>query len=176
MLVDHPFPVLHTKRLLLRQMTEADADKIHKLFTDAIVNQFIQRPPERKDKDGLAFVERITKSIANNEISHWIITKKDNSQVLGSICLWNFIDDRSVAEVGYDLFPQFHGKGIMTEALNEVLEFGFNQLKIKTVEAFTHRNNKNSTNLLIKTGFELDEYKVDSDNLNNIIFIKRNNV
>jgi len=176
MLANHTFPELKTTRLLLRQIIEADASLMHQLRTDVIVNRFIQRPSERKDNDGLAFVERITNGIANNDIFHWIITNNENSQLFGSICLWNFNDDKSAAEVGYDLFSQYHGKGIMSEALNEVLEFGFKQLKLKTIEAFTHKDNKSSTNLLMKNGFGQDETRSDPDNLNNIIFIKRNHL
>lgn len=166
------FPTLKTERLILRKPKANDAEVIFELRTDEVVNEFIQRPPERKDNNGSEFIERITKGISNGEILYWIISKKNDPQLMGTICLWNFNETRTIAEVGYDLFTKHHGKGIMNEALDAVLSHGFHSLKLNAIEAFTHKDNSRSTHLLIKNGFVLDRKRKDLDNLNNIIFIK----
>ena len=58
-----------------------------------------------------------------------------------------------IAEVGYDLNPIFQRKGIMSEALNKVINFGFNELGLDNIEAYTHIQNENSKKLLEKNGF-----------------------
>ena len=167
-------PTLRTERLILRQPKENHAEAIHELRTDEVVNKYIQRPTERKDNNGSEFIDRINKSMAKGEIFYWIISKKNDHQLMGSICLWNFSKNKTIAEVGYDLFPKHHSKGIMTEALDAVLSYGFHSLKLNAIEAFTHKDNSRSTHLLIKKGFVLDEKRKDLDNLNNVIFIKNN--
>ncbi len=116
----------------------------------------------------------IKKAFKNNQSYYWVITEQPNPQMIGSICLWNFSEDRKYAEVGYDLSPQFQGKGMMTEALQSVLNFGFQHLHLHSIEAFTHHQNENSKKLLKINGFQLIKGKKDEDNLDNIIYeIKR---
>jgi len=168
------FPQFTTKRLKLRRLLMSDCEDVFMLRTDKKVNKFIERPISRRDKNGAEFITRIHKSIADNNIYHWVISLQENTKLLGTICLWNFNKNREVVEVGYDLFPQYQGQGIMTEALNAVLDFGFNTASFKTIEAFTHKDNKASKKLLIKNGFLQDENRKDRENTNNIIFIKQN--
>ncbi|MBN4070205.1 GNAT family N-acetyltransferase [Olleya sp. AH-315-F22] len=169
----YTFPQLTTKRLKLRRLLMSDSKDVFQLRTDKEVNTFIERPTTRTEKSGEEFVARINKSIANNSVYQWVISLQENSKLLGTICLWNFKEDKTVAEVGYDLFPQYQGQGIMTEALSEVLNFGFNA-GFKSIEAFTHIENKASIKLLIKNGFFEDKNRNDKENANNIIFIKQN--
>jgi len=168
------FPIIETEQLVLRELLLSDQELIYSLRTNTEVIKYIDRPISRKDKNGLAFVERINNSIKNKDIFYWIISLKGSSKLIGSICLWNFSSDKSIAEVGYELFPEYFRKGLMNEALIAVLDFGFNRIQFKTIEAFTHRDNLGSKKLLIKNDFVEDSTRVDADNLNNIIFIKTN--
>jgi ribosomal-protein-alanine N-acetyltransferase len=85
--------------------------------------------------------------------------------------LWNFSENKKRAEVGYDLNPIYQRKGIMNEALKQIIEFGFVDLNLDKIEAFTHAENENSLKLLEKNGFYIDENRKDEDNLNNLIFV-----
>jgi RimJ/RimL family protein N-acetyltransferase len=170
----HTFPQLITKKLILRRLLMSDCEDVFKLRTDKEVNKFIERPVSRTEKNGEEFVKRIHKSIADNSIYHWVISLQENTKLLGTICLWNFKEDKTVAEVGYDLFPEYHNQGIMTEALISVLNFGFGIAGFNAIEAFTHKDNKASIKLLLKNGFLEDENRRDSENANNTIFVKQN--
>jgi ribosomal-protein-alanine N-acetyltransferase len=48
------------------------------------------------------------------------------------------------AEIGYELLPSFQGKGIMHEAISEVIEFGFQEMQLQTIEAWSKIENFNS--------------------------------
>ena len=84
--------------------------------------------------------------------------------------MWNFSKDYKTAEVGYDLNPNFQKKGVMSEALNSVVNFGFIELYIDRIEAFTHIQNENSKKLLVKNGFSIIEYRKDNNDLSNVVF------
>ena len=71
--------------------------------------------------------------------------------MIGSICLWNFSEDRKVAEIGYDLDPKYQRKGIMTESINAVLNFGFRKLSLEKIEAFTQKQNKERNFIVLGT-------------------------
>jgi ribosomal-protein-alanine N-acetyltransferase len=90
--------------------------------------------------------------------------------MVGSVCLWNISPDRTSAELGYDLHPKFQGKGIMSEAVDAVLKFGFQTIDLQTIEAFTSRYNEASIKLLIRKRFVPDENRRDEDNPDNLIY------
>jgi len=165
-----PFPRLVTERLTLRQTTKDDREEILFLRSDKEVNKYIKRPTPRNIKDAEEFVNKITKGIENGKNIYWSISMKGTTKMIGSICLWNFSLDRTVAEVGFDLSPEFHNQGIMSEALNCVLNFGFNNLELDEIEAFTHYGNESSKKLLMKNNFSLIENRKDKDDADNIIF------
>ena len=165
-----PFPRLVTERLTLRQTTKNDCEEILFLRSDKEVNKYIKRPTPRNVRDAEEFVNKIAKGIENGENIYWGITLKGSTKMIGSICLWNFSSDRKKAEVGYDLSPEFQNQGIMSEALKCVLNFGFKNLELDEIEAFTHYGNESSKRLLMKNNFSLIENRKDKDNADNIIF------
>ena len=55
--------------------------------------------------------------------------------------------------MGYALHPDFHGAGVMSEAMDVVLDYGFNKMKLHSIEAHVHPDNLASINLLQKKGF-----------------------
>ena len=149
------FSEIKSERLLLRKIEESDWEVVLFLRSDKTITKFIERPENRKTK--------------NKSIS-WGITIKTNPQIIGTICLWNFSKDNKIAEVGYDLKLEFQGNGIMSEALNCIINFGFNELKLDKIEAFTHTKNENSKRLLEKCEFLLNEDRKDRENDSNVIF------
>ncbi len=167
---------LQTKRLSLRPLELSDRYEVFFLRSDKTVNQFIKRPEVKTVSDVIPFMERIQQHTKNQHSYYWCIalTEDPDLKMIGSICLWNFSEDRRTAEVGYDLHPDFHGKGIMTEALQKIIEVGFKELRLDTIEAFTHRDNKKSIQLLEKSAFGHLPERVDDDNPDNVIFEIRN--
>jgi ribosomal-protein-alanine N-acetyltransferase len=94
--------------------------------------------------------------------------------LIGTICLWNFSADHTIAEIGYELEPAFQGKGLMSEAVQCVIDFGFNSLHLKALEAFTHKDNTSSMHVLLKNNFQLDPNRKDEENEDNRIYILAN--
>ena len=168
-----PFPELRTERLRLRQIVKTDWREILFLRSDETVTKYIKRPENRRTKnevDALIFIEMIHKAVEDNISVSWGITFLDNPVILGTICLWNFSEDAKTAEVGYDLNPKCQGKGIMSEAIRHVLSFGFGELKLDIIEAFTDNENVSSRLLLERNGFELIKGRKDEGNSSNLIF------
>ncbi len=170
---DVHFPELFTNRLVLRALETSDWEEILFLRSDKEVNQFIKRPPERQTtnkRQALEFIERINGEKNTVEWFYWCVTFKDNPTTIGTICLWNFTSESESAELGYDLHPTFQGQGIMSEAIEKVIDFGFNSLNKIRIEAFTHIDNRSSIKLLNRHNFKLNNNRRDDKNENNQIF------
>jgi ribosomal-protein-alanine N-acetyltransferase len=159
-----PFPQLITERLSLRQLSLKDAEEIFALRSDEIVNKHLNRPKATSIEDAIAFINKINFAIDANQSIFWSICFKGESQLIGTICLWNFLEEENKAEIGYELLPQFHGKGIMQEAFLKVVEFGFQTLELNSIEAWTTVPNNGSIKILERNHFKRDqelESKID---------------
>ena len=163
-------PILQTPRLTLREVYESDWQQILRLRSDSQVNALVDRPGAKTKEDAIAFIKKVRGTNEVEKLVYWGITLREIDEVLGSICIWKFSEDRKTAEVGYDLSVAAQGKGYMTEAMQAVLDFGFSKLGLGTVEAFTQSNNFASTKLLGKFGFNLLADRKDETNKLNAVY------
>jgi ribosomal-protein-alanine N-acetyltransferase len=99
-----------------------------------------------------------------------MVTIKNEVGLIGTVCLWNFYNDNSAAEIGYELETASKGKGYMNEAVATVIDFAFQSLGLIKVDAYTHKENKSSEKLLLMNRFELNTDKIDAENPDNLIF------
>lgn len=166
----NPFPILTTERLILRKISADDAQAIYLQRSSEVVNKYIARVPMADLTEAHAWITRINNNVDAGLSINWAITLKENGEFIGLICLWNFSEDRTIAETGYELSPAYHGKGYMNEALQCVLDFGFSQLHLKTITAYTHRDNARSLLLLRKNGFIWNEGEIDEGFPHNVIY------
>jgi [ribosomal protein S5]-alanine N-acetyltransferase len=151
-----PFPGLTTERLNLRQMKIQDENEIFALRSDERVQEFLDRPKAKIIDDARKFIEKINDGIAKNEWIYWGITLKNESKLIGTICFWNISKEHFRAEIGYELHPDFQGKGIMQEAIIKVIDYGFEKIKFNSIVANLDPNNSKSIKLLERNGFICD--------------------
>lgn len=144
------FPMLTTERLTLRQLSESDVQEIFLLRSDKTINKFLNRKPSETLDDALSFI----KNIRSNELLYWAVTQTKSEKLVGTICLFDLSDELSKCEIGYELLADHQGKGIMSEALQKVVGFAVDTVGVKTIEAFTHKENHSSTKLLEKLNFQ----------------------
>ena len=140
------------------------------------MSRYIARPIQQYISEAKAFIEKVKKGYSNNSYCYWVLCLKDNPAFIGSICLWNFSEDGTIAETGYEMLPEHYGKGYMHEALGAIVEYAFGVLKLIAIEAFTHCDNIRSKNLLEKSGFLRCEGRVDEDVETNVIYRKAEHV
>jgi ribosomal-protein-alanine N-acetyltransferase len=163
-----PFPVLKTGRLTLRQLSVNDDKEIFALRSDKQVNKYIDRDPSNTIEDARKFIHKIAEVVRQGEGIYWAITLADNDKLVGTICLFNFSNENDQAEIGYELLPAFQRQGIMQEAISKVISFGFQVIGLKTIEAYTHLKNENSSKLLERNNFRKQE---NTDNSSNNMFV-----
>ncbi len=164
------FPVLETERLTLRKLNLNDTKAIFGLRTNKEVVEFIDRKTLNNLSETRAFIDRISQLTTNNKGVFWVIESKNNNQVIGTIGLRNFEDEEDYAEIGYELDPSYQQKGFMSEAFEVVLKYGFKQMELKTIEAFTHKNNTASISLLEKQKFVFEPEIKDEGFENNLSY------
>jgi [ribosomal protein S5]-alanine N-acetyltransferase len=154
-----PFPEIKTNRLLLRRMKNSDAPDLLFLRSDDKVMQYIGREKTKTVEEASAFIDKINTSVDTNEAIMWAIALKDNpGTMIGTICYWNIQTDHYRAEIGYILHPDHWNKGLMKEAVQAVIDYGFTQLKLHSIEGHINPANIVSGIVLEKCGFTREAY------------------
>lgn len=154
-----PFRELHTERFVLRQLQQANAPALLQQRSDPRIIRYLDREPDTSLEQTTALIERITQSAVDNAGVTWgIVRSAATQELLGTIGLWRIMADHHRAEIGYGLHPDYWQQGIMSEALAAVLNFGFQELKLHSVEANVNPHNTASKRLLEKHGFVQEAY------------------
>jgi [ribosomal protein S5]-alanine N-acetyltransferase len=154
---ENRFPILKTERLILRCISENDADSLTILRSDSEVNKYLDRPKITALNDTQLFIQKILRGIVEKTNYYWIITQKEDELLIGTICLWNFSEDKKNVEIGFELLPHFQGKGLMKEAISKIIQFSVEDLELTKIIAFAKKNNQKSIKLLEKAGFFEDK-------------------
>lgn len=148
-----PFPIIETERLVLRQITNDDVNEIFELRSNPETMKYIPRPLVKTIEDALEHIATIEEKIVLSEGINWGITLKGNSKILGIIGYYRIQPENFRAEIGYMLLPEFHGKGIITEAVQRLITYGFDDLKLHSIEAVIDPENFASEKVLQKCNF-----------------------
>jgi len=164
-----PFPVLTTNRLTLRQLTIEDKQNIFALRSDPPINKYLEREPSKTIEDAIDFINKTNDNNKNNNSIYWTISLTSTKKLVGTICLFDFSIENNSCEIGYELMTNFQGQGIMKEAVDIVIAYAFQTLRLQKIVAFTHYENLNSIKLLTKCNF-LQSKEVDKENPESTVF------
>ena len=149
----HPFKNLHTERLLLRRLHDDDVNEVFELRSNPEVMKYVPRPLAKTKEEALAHIALIEDKIVNNLGINWAITLKGSPKMVGIIGHYKIQPENFRSEIGYMILPQYNGKGITTEALKAVVEYGFELLQLHSTEAIIDPENSASEKVLQKNGF-----------------------
>jgi len=154
------FPKLETKRLVLRKLEESDAEALFENYSDEDIAKNFMDEPFGDIKQASQFIEAFNAEFSQGKAITWAIAIKITDQMIGT-CSY-MIETSTCAEIGYDLAKTHWGKGIMTEALEAMIGYGFDELGIEKIKADTLSNNSRSLNLLKRLEFQLDDVRENS--------------
>jgi ribosomal-protein-alanine N-acetyltransferase len=126
--------------------------------TDERVMKYIERPRPANISETIAFINKINEQEKNNDLITWGIALKNEPKLIGTVCYLNIKKENYRSELGYALHPDFHNKGIMNEVLVAVIDYGFNIMKLHSIEANINPGNIASQKLLEKHKFIREAY------------------
>ena len=150
-----PFPTLTTERLTLREVVADDADDVFAFRADAEVQRY-NLIPMRDRREALTLVRTMRGWYVSRYAIQWGITLRGENRVLGLCGLHDWSGHHRRASIGYDLLRSHWGQGIASEAMREVVRFGFEDMDLDRLEALTIAENARSIRLLERLGFTLE--------------------
>lgn len=148
-----PFPELRTTRLHLRELNRNDVQALFEMRKDEALMEHIGKRRASTLQDAADLLERTINDRKENNGLTWALTLKDQDEMIGTIGYYRLQKEHYRGEVGYMLMQEHWGKGLMTEALEAVVQFGFNGMGFHSIEAVTDPANERSNRLLQRAGF-----------------------
>ncbi|SOC05318.1 ribosomal-protein-alanine N-acetyltransferase [Ureibacillus xyleni] len=147
------YPSLETDRLKLQLFTLEDAEKVFLHFSDFHITEFMDIEPCSNLKEA----EEIIQYHLDDEGCRWGLYEKESEQFIGTIG-FHYLrkSEKFIAEVGFDLNKTYWGKGYISEALNEVITFGFSNMGLDIIDATVDPNNVRSIQLMKKFSFSVE--------------------
>jgi ribosomal-protein-alanine N-acetyltransferase len=150
------FPVLHTSRLILREIVPSDAEAILRIRGDVRVTRLNSGKPMESLGEAHDLIEKTRQAFADQRRIDWGIVCKDEPQIglVGRVGYNYWLRQDRRASIGYDLGYAHWGSGIMTEAVRAIVMFGFERMDLNRIEADTDAENYGSMRVLEKVGFK----------------------
>src|SRR5882762_3608868 len=124
--------ILQTPRLYLRQFTVNDATLIQQLNSDPEVLKYLHEPLLESEEHAKTILTTIILPQYQNNLGRWAIHTKDNNEFIGW-CGLKYLIETDEIDLGYRLIKSAWGKGFALEAAQYCLDYGFNQLHLKTI-------------------------------------------
>lgn len=159
---------IETRRLILRPALPEDAKPMFENWaSDPEVTKFLTWPPHGSIDVSAAVIRSWIEGYSRDDYYQWMIClKEDVHSPIGSISAVEHNDTVEKAEIGYCIGRNWWRKGIMTEALRAVIEYLFNEVGMRRVEARHDPRNPNSGAVMRKCGMKYEGTARQSDRNN----------
>ncbi|MGN7477796.1 GNAT family N-acetyltransferase [Solibacillus silvestris] len=148
------FPALETERLILREITDKDVHQIYSIFSNDDVTEHYGLASFNQLQQAENLVENFSANFQNQRGVRWGIERKDEKGLIGTIGFNSWSPMHKRAEIGYDLHPDSWGAGYASEAVAEIVNYGFQQMLLNRIGAIVFIENNASIQLLLRQGFE----------------------
>jgi ribosomal-protein-alanine N-acetyltransferase len=151
-----PFPTLRTERLVLRQFAMADAPELHRLAQSREVARMMLHLPHPYE-EGMAqeWIATHRPAYESGERVTWAMTLREEGALVGSITL-HLHPLHDNAELGYWIGKPYWGCGYATEAAEEVVRYGFEDLGLHRIHANHFGSNPASGKVMRKVGMRYE--------------------
>lgn len=161
--------ILETERLIMRPMLDEDAEALFDMDKNPDVHKYLWQKPYKNIAEIHDYINYIRKQYEENGIGRFSTLIKETNELIGWTGI-KYINDHvengktNFYDYGYRLNEKFWNKGYATEASKAWLDYGFNQMNIKEMNAYTHSENGASNHILQKVGFNfVENYQDEND-------------
>lgn len=146
-------PEVETKRLYLRPVEEEDACDMFAYYKDPAVMKYLTLQPHKYVDDTLKAIKQYLLPYEKRQVPQtWVIVWKENEKVIGNLNIHTVEGD--CGQIGYLLHQDYWGKGIMKEAVEQLVYVGFNHIGLHRIEALYDVEHIASGKVLAACGFE----------------------
>lgn len=144
---------LETNRLILRGLSPEDMKYIFNNLSKSRIKEVLGH---RSEADYLKEEQKHINGYSsyNRRFILFLLTDKESGTIIGRCGLHNWNTGHKRAEIGYVMEDEnFKKKGLMSEAVKIIIDYGFKELKLNRIEAIVGIGNVPSLKILEKNNF-----------------------
>jgi ribosomal-protein-alanine N-acetyltransferase len=149
-------PRLETSRLVLRKMTMHDVHDLFEYASEPEVTKFVTWDCHRNVSDSKHFLNVVLEKYKEHDVSPWGLVLKENNKLIGTGGYAWWMPEHYRAEFGYALSMKYWNLGLMTEAVKEIMRFGFEKMELNRIEARCKTDNLASEKVMQKCGMKFE--------------------
>ena len=144
---------IETNRLILRRFEAGDAEAMFRNWaSDPEVTKYLTWPAHGSVEVSQWVLDDWMSHYEEDTFYQWAIVPKDLGEPIGSISVVSRNDNAQLVQLGYCIGKNWWHRGIMTETLQAVLDFFFDEVGVNRVEAIHDVKNPNSGAVMRKCG------------------------
>ena len=143
---------INTYRLKLRKLTNGDAKEFYKFAGDERVSKYMNWIPHSSIIDSKKSIEKSIENYEKGKYYRWGISLQEDGSLIGIIQLLAFDDSRNSCSFAYMLNYDCWGRGYGSEVVAAVINFAFEKMLVRIIEADVFSENKASAAVMKKCG------------------------
>lgn len=167
------FPILETHRLILRKFKLTDVDDLFEYASNKNIDKYVPWYAYTDKKEAIEFINCKIKLYNEGKLSSWAIELKEKHKVIGSIDFGKWDTKSNCASIGYALSCDYWNKGYATEALKEIIRFGFETMKLHRIQMEHVKENIASGKVMTKNGLKYEGLLRDAAYYKGIYYDKK---
>lgn len=147
---------LETERLVLRKVQKDDVQALFEgCFSVPEVTKYLRYDTYKNIEDAYRIVASWEEEYARPNRYFWVITLKESGLPVGTVSA-GVHDNDSCADFGYQIAKNMWNKGYMTEALNAVIRFLFEEVGVNRIEGYHSVANPASGAVMRRCGMQYE--------------------
>ncbi len=128
----YELPKLETKRLLLTKLDMSHLDDLFEVYSNPQTTTYVPRNIHENKEETHSLLEKMMETTKEGKSFVWSVIFQENQKAIGTCGIW--ILPHSSASLGAVISPLYWGKGLIVEALEELIKFGFQELSLNRIE------------------------------------------
>jgi ribosomal-protein-alanine N-acetyltransferase len=157
-------PTLETERLILRKLKSDDAADIFAYASDPKVARYTTWQPHTSLENSKGLIDYVLGQYDRGEVAPWAMVHKRDDRMVGTVGFIDWHVRHARAETGYALARPYWNRGLTTEAMRAVVDFGFRAMHLNRIQGVCVVENIGSGRVMEKVGMTLEgvrrEYEV----------------
>ena len=151
-------PILQTERLTLRRLMVRDDADMYEYSKNKEVTEYLTWDAHPDVSYTREYLQYLGSHYNIGDFFDWAVVLDSEDKMVGTCGFTRFEYNNNSGEIGYVINPAYWGRGIAVEAVNAVMEFGFETLRLNRIEAKFIEGNSASMRVMEKAGMQFEGY------------------
>jgi len=151
-------PTIDAERICLRCIEESDLDQLYSIFSDPKVMRYWSTLPLESFEEARTLLKEIQTGNQQRTMVKWGVALKATDIMIGTVTLFHLEQSQGRAEIGYAQARAYWGHGYIHEALQSLLTYAFEEMRLRRVEADVDPRNAASIKTLERLGFQKEGF------------------